>query len=229
MILNECLGGPAVGRSLNDGHQDYPYGDSSIREARDLNFLGPQVTENDTSKVQDCTVYSVDKNSKVEDGQTELHAANRRGHIEMVKLLHRGANGNKPDARGWSPNAPAEQPGNRSINDLSLSYKNRSPDGHKIEIIGPEISDNIRNTQSKYRRHGGPHLSNSHLKRESINLGSCNSSRPSEGEVIKSKKTRITIHMPYHNTGTSQMQRGKLIVLPDSIDELLRIAGKPST
>lgn len=227
LILNECLGGPQIGSSLSARYQDYPYGDSSIQEARDKNFPGTQATEIEASKDQDSTAYPVDVNSKVEDGQTELHAANQRGHIEMVKLLlEGGTNGNKLDARGWSPKGPAERPVNRSIYDLLLSYENRTPDEHKVEIMAPEISDNIRNSQRKHRRHGGPELSKSHSKRESIKLGSCISSC-SSGEVIKSNKKRITIHMPYQNTRTSQRHLGKLIVLPDSIEELLRIAGKP--
>lgn len=224
LLLNECLGGPTTGSSFSATHQAYPYGDSSMQEARDLHFLGPQATEIEASKDQDCTAYPVDVNSKVEYGQTELHAANQRGHIEMVKLLlEGGTNGNKPDARGWSPKAPAEQPVNRSIYDLL----NRTPDEHKVEIMGPEISDNTRNTQRKHRRHGRPDLSKSHSKRESIKLGSCISSCSSGGEVIKSNKKRITIHMPFQNTRTSQRHLAKLIVLPDSIEELLRIAGKP--
>lgn len=227
IILHECIGGPTIGSSLSARHQDYPYGDSSMWETRNLNFLGPQATDIEASKDQDSTACPVDVNSKVEDGQTELNAANQRGHIEMVKvLLEGGRNRNKPDARGWSPKAPAEQPVNRSMYDLLLSYENRTPDEHKVEIMGPEISDNIWNTRRKHRRHEWPDVSKSHSKRESIKLGSSISSC-SSGEVNKSNKKRITIHMPYQNTRTSQRHLGKLIVLPDSIEELLRIAGKP--
>ncbi|ESR62925.1 hypothetical protein CICLE_v10014336mg [Citrus x clementina] len=226
LILHECIGGPTIGSSLSARHQDYPYGDSSMRETRNLNFLGPQATDIEASKDQDSTACPVDVNSKVEDGQTELNAANQRGHIEMVKvLLEGGRNGNKPDARGWSPKAPAEQPVNRSMYDLLLSYENRTPDEHKVEIMGPEISDNIWNTRRKHRRHEWQDVSKSHSKRESIKLGSSISSC-SSGEVNKSNKKRITIHMPYQNTRTSQRHLGKLIVLPDSIEELLRIAGE---
>ncbi|KAH9797759.1 Potassium channel KAT2 [Citrus sinensis] len=226
IILHECIGGPTIGSSLSARHQDYPYGDSSMWETRNLNFLGPQATDIEASKDQDSTACPVDVNSKVEDGQTELNAANQRGHIEMVKvLLEGGRNGNKPDAKGWSPKAPAEQPVNRSMYDLLLSYENRTPDEHKVEIMGPEISDNIWNTRRKHRRHEWPDVSKSHSKRESIKLGSCISSC-SSGEVNKSNKKRITIHMPYQNTRTSQRHLGKLIVLPDSIEELLRIAGE---
>lgn len=229
LILNEWLdGGPTGGGNLNSGHQDSPHRDSSMQVARDLNFTGTQATENETSKGQDCSVYAVDVNSKVEDGQTELHVATRKGHIEMVKLLlEGGANVNKLDARGWSPKALAEQQGNRSIYDLLLRYENRKPDEHKVEIIGPEISDNIRNSQSKQGRQRGSDVLNSHSKKESIKLGSSTSSCPSDGEGIKLNKKRITIHMLFQNTSTSQRRHGKLIVLPDSIEELLRISGKP--
>ncbi|XP_031256768.1 potassium channel KAT1 [Pistacia vera] len=229
LILNEWLDGePMGGSNLHAGCQESPNRDPSLQELKDFNILGSEATEmKETNKGQDCTVYAMDVNPKVEDGQTELHSAIRKGHFEMVKLLlEAGANVNKPDARGWSPKALAEQQGNRNIYDLLLSYENRTPDEHKVEIIGPEIADNTVNSQSKHRRQGGPSFLNSHLKREAIHFGSCISSSASDREVNKSNKKRVTIHMPFESTSTSQKQPAKLIVLPDSIDELLRIAGE---
>ncbi|XP_044496295.1 potassium channel KAT1-like isoform X2 [Mangifera indica] len=228
LILNEWLDGGLMGGSnLHAVCQEYPNRDSSLQEVGDFNILGSEATEmNGANKSQDCTIYAMDINPKVEDVQTELHSAIRKGHFEMVKLLlEAGANINKPDARGCSPKALAEQQGNRNIYDLLLNYENRSPDEHRVEIIGPEIADNPINSQNKHRRQGGPSFLNSHLKREPIHFDSCISSCPSD-KVIKLNKKRVTIHMQCQRTSTSQKWPGKLIVLPDSIDELLRIAGE---
>ncbi|XP_044461595.1 potassium channel KAT1-like isoform X2 [Mangifera indica] len=229
LFLNKWLdGGWKGGSNLHAGCQEYPNRDPSLQELRDLNFLGSEAREtNETNKGQDRTVYAMGVNQKFEDGQTELHSAVQQGHFEMVKPPpEAGENVNKLDARGWSPKALAEQQEDRNIYDLLLSYENRRPDEHKVEIIGPEIADNTINNKSKHQRPGAISSLNSHLKREAIHFGACISSSASDKEVIKSNKKRVTIHMKIQNTGTSQNQPSKLIVLPASIDELLRIAGE---
>lgn len=170
--------------------------------------------------------YGVDVNSTAEDDQTALHFAVRKGHLETVRmLLERGANMNKPDAKGWTPKALAEQLGSKSIYDLLLSYEKRgSPDEHKIEFLA-EISDNTRNDQFKPTQNGALNCSNSYV-RKSIFLGSSSSSHPADTEIVKLNKRRVTIHIKFLKNNASQKQIGKLIILPDSIEELFRIAGK---
>ncbi|KAK1556783.1 hypothetical protein Q3G72_011994 [Acer saccharum] len=225
LIINEWLDeGLKGGNSAQDGFRDYPQRDSSMQEAMDLNLQRTEATQtNETDKGQDCTAYALDVNSEVE----ELNAAIRKGHIEMVKLLlEGGANVNKPDSRGRSPKSLAEQQGNRGIYELLQSYENRrTSDEHRVEIIGPEITDNTNNSKTKHRREKGTKIFSSYLKKEPLNSRSC-ISVPSDREVIISNKKRVTIHTKFQDISTSQRQLGKLILLPDSIEELLRIAGK---
>lgn len=45
-------------------------------------------------------------------------------------------------------------------------------------------------------------------------------------EVTRLNKKRVTIHMKFQKNKATHEQQGKLIILPDSLEELLRVAGK---
>ncbi|KAA3479057.1 potassium channel KAT1-like [Gossypium australe] len=198
--------GTMRGSCSETGFEDQPQRYGSKKEATDIDFLGSEAIEkSQTSRITDNGIPTA------EDGQTALHDAVRKGHIEMVKiLLEGGASVNKLDARGRTPKVLAEQQGNKSIYELLLSYENkRKKDEHMIEIIEPEIADDPKNNQSKHRS-GAQNFFNSRNYRE----------------VTIPTKKRVTIHMQFQSSSTSSRQLGKLILLPDSIQELLRVAGE---
>ncbi|XP_051125094.1 potassium channel KAT3-like [Andrographis paniculata] len=130
--------------------------------------------------------------------QTDLHLAVRQGHLEMVRmLLERGANVNKPDEGGWTPKALAKQHSNRGIYDLILNHeKNKKSD----EVIDHYSKHSCISTSSP----------------------TC-SATPA---AVSSEKKRVTIHMKFHNNRSSEKKLPKLIILPDSLQELLKIAGQ---
>ncbi|XP_022715550.1 potassium channel KAT1-like isoform X3 [Durio zibethinus] len=207
LVPNKRLGGGEMGGScLDAGFEDQPQRYASKKEAIDIDFL-----ESEAIEKSHTGRYPNKGTTTAEDDQTALHEAVRKGHIEMVKiLLEGGASVHKPDAKGRTPKALAEQQGNKNIHDLLLSYeKKRKLDEHRIEIIGPEITDDPKNSQNKHRS-GAQNFFNS----------------PSYKEVIIPNKKRITIHMQFQTSSTSSRQFGKLILLPDSIHELLRMAGE---
>ncbi|XP_039017497.1 potassium channel KAT2-like isoform X2 [Hibiscus syriacus] len=82
-------------------------------------------------------------------------------------------------------------------------------DEHRIDIIGPKTADDLKNGK-KRRRIGAQNFFNSHSYRE----------------LIITTKKRVTIHMQLKSSSISSRQLGKLILLPDSIKELLKIAGE---
>ncbi|KAM7524987.1 hypothetical protein LguiA_014889 [Lonicera macranthoides] len=58
-------------------------------------------------------------------------------------------------------------------------------------------------------------------------MENCNIHRyENETEGIRLNRRRVTIHMKFHKNKAKHEQLGKLIILPDSVEELLRIAGK---
>ncbi|KAG2684779.1 hypothetical protein I3760_10G091200 [Carya illinoinensis] len=229
LIPREWLDGEPIEGSLSAaGCQDNSHDYSSMQEAKDIYSTGSETIEQSaTGKCQVFKRSTVDVNLMAEDGQTALHAAVRRGHLEMVKLLlEGGANLNKQDARGWTPKALAEQQGNKSIYDLLLSYDNRrKPDEHRIDLIGPESADNSMYSQSKHSKQG-PQSGYSHLRIDPTNSCSSRYTFPIDPEVTKVTKKRINIHMRLQHDGTLERQLGKLIILPDSIEDLLKIAGE---
>lgn len=187
--------------------------ENTLMQERNMDFQGPKAMEKgDTGNSQAPTRPTLHVNSMTRDGKTALNAAVSKGHLEVVKnLLGGGPNGNKPDTRGWTLRGVAEQQGNKSICDLLLSCENRrKPDEHTIEFIGPEAGESSG-------------FFHSHQKKAPNN--SYTSTSSSSGGMDPTRK-RVTIHMQFQNIST-QRPHGKLIILPDSIDELLKIAGKP--
>lgn len=177
------------------------------------------------------------------DGKTALHDAVCKGHIEMVRiLLEGGANVNKPDARGWTPKALALQQENKTIYDLILSYENtrkRTLDDHKIQLFDPETVHHYTGnghfkptttTTSTTRNKGCSNCSNSsqsQLRDVLTTFSTGHSSGATDREVANKLTKRVTIHMKFlHEKNKSQKQLAKLIILPDSLEELLRIAGE---
>ncbi|XP_039054051.1 potassium channel KAT3-like isoform X2 [Hibiscus syriacus] len=112
--------------------------------------------------------------------------------------MGRGPSVNKPDARARTPKALSEHEGN-----------NKKIDEHRIEIIGPKTADDPKNSKKKHRI-WAQNFFNS----------------PSYRELTIPTKKRVTIHMQLKSSSTSCRQLGKLILLPESIQELLKIAGK---
>ncbi|OMO70282.1 hypothetical protein CCACVL1_19022 [Corchorus capsularis] len=203
-VQNERLAGGGMGGScLHTGYEDQPQRYASKEEAIDIDFLGSEKSQIGRSPMNG--------NSTAEDGQTVFHDVVSKGNVEMVKiLLQGGASINKPDARGWTPKALAEQQGNKSMHELLLSYDNRGKlDEHKIEIIEPEKANDPKNSQSKHRSGAG----------NIFNSASCT-------DVITPTKKRVTIQMQLQSSSSSRRQLRKLILLPDSIEELLTMAGQ---
>ncbi|KAF2305422.1 hypothetical protein GH714_005138 [Hevea brasiliensis] len=218
-------GGSKEGCCSEAGCQNYSHGEPLMQDEGDLSGEEPEARGKSKRGIgHSFTTHAANVNSTIEDDQTALHAAVRKGHIEMVKiLLEKGANADRPDAMGRTSKALAEQQGNKSIYDLLLNYENRRKiDEHKIDFIEPE-SDEPKKNPGKHKGVGGPSCFNFHSKMVPTNSSSRLYSCPNDREAKKLTKKRVTIHMQLHNKSTLQRPLGKLIILPDSIEELLRI------
>ncbi|KAK7821951.1 potassium channel kat1 [Quercus suber] len=221
-------GGPIGGTCSPTGYQHNSHDDTPMQEATGINFLGSEFTEqSETDQSPMFNRSAMGVRFMDEEVQKALHAAIHKGHLEMEKILPGGgANINKQDARGYTPNAIAEQQENKCINDLLLSYENgRKLEEHRIDLIGPESADNGMYSQSRLRRQGCQSV-NSQSKKKPIDFLSTRVNYPGDTDMIKSIKKRVTIHMQLQHNISSQRQLAKLIILPDSIEELLKIAGE---
>ncbi|XP_048331466.2 potassium channel KAT1 isoform X1 [Ziziphus jujuba] len=219
LILPDCHGeGDIEGCCSYKGCQDNSHDNQLKKE--DLKVYSPKsIGKNETGKARTPTRSTLDVNWIKGDGQTALHAAVSKGHLEMVKiLLERGANVNKPDARGWTPKTLAEKHGNKSIYDLLLSYEDRrKPDEHRIEFLAPEVGESTGNCQRQCEREESSQISHSHLNKVPKN---------SYSSALKPDRKRVTIHMQFQDRSESYRQFGKLIILPDSMEELFKIASE---
>ncbi|KAK4386481.1 Potassium channel KAT2 [Sesamum angolense] len=139
--------------------------------------------------------------SAAEDGQTALHTAVRQGHLEMVRiLLDTGGNVNKLNERCQLTKELEEHHANKGIYDLMQNYENEK------KLVGTSNSGTNR-----YKKDANP--------------SSSSSKHPTGVEATKSVK-RVTIHMNFQKQNDTRKQLAKLIILPDSLEELLKIAGQ---
>ncbi|XAR59332.1 hypothetical protein NMG60_11015129 [Bertholletia excelsa] len=207
--------------------QENPHEGSTVQVTRPVDFFTSDVTgKNERGEVQNFTGKGTTANLAAVDGQTALHVAVRKGYHQMVRnLLEQGSNVNKPDARAWTLKALAEHQGNKNMDDLLLSYENRTSDEHKVDLFRPETGPYSGNDQLKQTRINGLNFCSSQYSKASTMMNSSYSSSLIEGETSKLVK-RVTIHMKFHEKSKSEKQLPKLIILPDTREELFKIAGE---
>ncbi|XP_010538533.1 PREDICTED: potassium channel KAT1 [Tarenaya hassleriana] len=224
--VEELDGVPKRGEGHANG-QDYQHKCSSAHDSENTRFPGMGSTEGTNSRKGDyrasCTeVPDFTPGSR----ETALTAAIHRGNIEMVqKLLERGVSIDKPDSRGWTPKALAKQQENKSIYDLLLNYDIRKAEEHRIQIAEPRKPKMVVNGK-RYSEDLDP---TSYRFRSQKMDSYCSSSFPINATVqpaAKPNNRRVIIHMQPQAKNLSQRQSGKLILLPASVAELLRVAGE---
>ncbi|OVA04800.1 Cyclic nucleotide-binding domain [Macleaya cordata] len=229
LMIKEWLDEGPLGRSHSHlgFEENRPRRKTPVQDTEDTSILMHNPTEKEEiDAVYDLIKCGSDINSIDADGQTALHVAIRKGHLEMVKvLLEGGANVNKADAGGWTPKALAKQQGQKNIYDLLLFYeeRNRNLADHKIDFLETEPVNSAKNYQTNDRREWNPGFTNSNFAAK-YSSGSIHG--PSGIKAIKLASRRVTIHVSFEKQNISDNRLGKLIILPDSLEELLRIAGQ---
>ncbi|XP_077229916.1 potassium channel KAT2-like isoform X2 [Tasmannia lanceolata] len=223
LILKEWLdGGPIGGRYFS-------HVGPSIPETIETGIQCNAAEKSELNTVGELLKYESDTNSTDALGKTALHVAIENGNLDKVKiLLERGANMDRPDARGWTPKTLAEKWGHKAIYDFLLWHenRNRSLQEHTIEFTEAEAVNHSRNDKNQPRRKGSSNFVNSWFAKTATNPGSnsynhCNDPR---GKVSTNK--RVTIHMHVQKSNRSKEHLRKLIILPESLEELFRIGGQ---
>lgn len=157
-----------------------------------------------------------------EDGRRDLPSTAYKGNLDIVEiLLERDAKVKNPlNAIGWTQKALK----NKSIFDQKMSYENENKSNeHRIEIVEPEILNHRRNDSTRNTRQDGIGHINFPLEKVYRDSKSASFNSP------RFTKKRVTIHLQDGWRSSSHEQNGKLIILPDSLEELLKIAGKLET
>lgn len=219
---------PTQGSCENSACQEHTVGDEqTMSTARNSNSPKSEpIQKGHMKKNHQYTTSAVEVNSPGENGLTGLYDAVCKGHDEMVKiLLEGGASVHKLDARGLTPKALAVSQGNKSKYDLLHRYEQRRIEKpREIDFDGPEIVGTSKYSQNKTGSHAATEYLESHSRRASADSMS-NPLRYHKDR--ESTKKRVTIHMQVPTAKTSTAHLSKLIILPSSTEELLRVAGKP--
>ncbi|KAI7738556.1 hypothetical protein M8C21_015834 [Ambrosia artemisiifolia] len=219
-LENFVPGGLTVENSSTDLH-NYRNEHQVTWEPSDIDYLN----SGDIKKQEQITNTKSTKNEMNVDlpadkGQTALHVAVKKGHLEMVRLLlEGGANVNKPDVNGCTPISLAKEQGNKSIYDLLSRHENRIYE-HKIDFTKTDTTNSKKN---QYLPTINKNPSSSTSITEPVSMCSSSASCHPDKEVRKRMK-RVTIHANFKNKSDKQLP--KFIVLPDSLEELLIIAGE---
>lgn len=186
------------------GQQSIAIDDTNTdQENRDFQRMGWEEWRDSSRKDGYGCADVKNQESSSENGEKALMDAIHKGDTEMVKkLLERRINIEKPKAL-------AEEQGKKSIHDLLLSYEMKIDQEQKLESSKGE-KPNGETKEISYRNDSDQYCSSS------IQVKPC-----------KGKEKRVTIHMlSQDQKDLSQLHNGKLIILPTSLEELLRLAGK---
>ncbi|XP_045801877.1 potassium channel KAT1-like isoform X3 [Trifolium pratense] len=176
-------------------------------------------------------LHGVPNNMIPEDCKRDLHTATLTAHtgkLDIIEiLLERDAKAKNTDAIGWTPKALVQQLKSKSISDHTMNYESKKKsDEHRIEIVEPQILKLGRNGSTRNSKQDGIRTINFPLENVYTDYNSRNSNCPSEIEMARFTKKRVTIHSQSGWRSSSHGQHGKLIILPDSLEELLKIAGE---
>ncbi|CAN4076979.1 unnamed protein product [Withania somnifera] len=146
-------------------------------------------------------------------GQTVLdHSAVSKGLIEMgPRPQERRWEEDQLEAKGWIGTAREKHGGNKNMHELLSSYVNKS---ELNEQKGDFIRFDEETRSSKFK----------HSRNEVLYSSDPGNSSQTGATGKISIKKRVTIHMK-DNINSLQEQNGKLIILPDTLEELFRVAG----
>lgn len=179
-----------------------------------------------------CTNSSLEKarlhNMIPEDGKRDLNAAAHKNHPDMVEVqLEREADDKNLNPIRWKQKALVDQQQNMSTSGIPMNLESGNTlDEHTIEFVEPEILDHARKDSARNKRKDALRTINFPLGKVYTNSYSSNSNHPTDRGEARFFNKRVTIHFVGKGRITSQEQHGKLIILPDSFEELLQIAGE---
>ncbi|KAL5997556.1 hypothetical protein ACLOJK_008486 [Asimina triloba] len=231
-LLKEWLDGVAIGDSYCShvgSHEDCSCQNPSIFETTYRRVLHDAAENGELDIVCNLIACGADLNSADIDGQTALHVAACKGYTQLVRILvEGGADVNRMDANGRIPKALAEERGWKEISDILQCYENKVVDteDHRITVKEAETVNRRKYSNSQNKIRGSSHPFGSCSEKTARKCCSNSDRRINDNEVVKMANRRVTIHMCSQKARSSTGQLGKLIILPHSIEELLRIGSQ---
>ncbi|XP_068651822.1 potassium channel AKT1-like [Aristolochia californica] len=213
-------------------------------------FACTAAEQNSLDLLQDIVKYGGDITLAKANGTTALHLAVCEGNTEMVQfLLDEGADMDTPDMHGWTARDLADQQGHEEIKALFLAKKEGSCQSSitvcepGVQFVGKFKSEPVirhfSNESNAPIASEGPWGVSNHQRRKANNFhnslfGIMSAAHVNERSALSSYvgptryngmtrefPVRVTISCPEkHEMG------GKLVLLPGSLEELLKVGAK---
>ena len=206
-----------------------------LTQGMDGDFLCRAVDDSSIETLRDLLKYGANINATNIDGSTALHTAITASNVELARfLISCGANLDKTDARGLTPLDLARQQRQEDMVVLCLEKQCFSHEANKLTITNSDSaiipSSIIKKTDLTQRTPQRnvqvvPYYENSSMKMLPSR------SQVKERHVIMSSSRgqnpiRAIIHQ-YHPEGRAhKRQIGKLINLPESLEDIFQLASK---
>lgn len=233
-VFNEWQDSRAVRGSEHPStwyQDDYQGSKLAMLELTDIGSILCKAAENnDPGTIHELLRLGVNPNSTDANGQTALRAAVQKGHLEIIKiLLERGAIMENPDASRWTPKALGEKHGEKGTIELLPSNeesRTRLAKHHEIEFADMRAATNGSVSSNHDTSGWGSCFQHSHVADMMTISWEKSDNHIVDRNTMKATNKRVTIYMNSQNTKTAREPIGKLINLPGSLEELLRIGGK---
>ncbi|KAI4380946.1 hypothetical protein MLD38_007074 [Melastoma candidum] len=199
-----------------------------------VQFASSAIEQSNLDLLREILKHGGDLNLPNASGTTPLHMAVSEGNAEIVKfLLERNADADRPDVHGWSARALADHQGHE---DIKLLFNNIKESTQPPAVSFSDVSGGLRQSVLRPRVPPvqEPAWSNNRQRRKANNyrnslIGIMSAANAGEREVIPSprnfvnpnwanSRTRVIISCPANGATTD-----KLVILPDSLDELLSL------
>nr|XP_016498301.1 PREDICTED: potassium channel KAT3-like isoform X1 [Nicotiana tabacum] len=145
-----------------------------------------------------------------------INIQNLEARVKKQEEDEGDSNGDQLDAKGLIAITQAEHEGNKSMHELLSDFENDSELNEKKGNF-TSLDEETRSSQFKNSRNEVPCCSYSSNRRST-------STSFIGAKGTKSTKKRVTIHMKKNNSFKEHY--GKLIILPDTLEELFKIAGE---
>ncbi|WVY94705.1 hypothetical protein V8G54_033793 [Vigna mungo] len=188
---NELLQGDHTIRSSSHECTNNSHEHSLMREGECTDIRKSEISLRNVTNDDDL----VTKHSVIPEHETrEARAPARKGNLDVVEILLERESNPNANSIGWTQNALAKQPKNKSICDPKRSHEKEKLDEFRIEIEEPEILLD-RDSSTRNRRHGG--IRSIKYPKEKITTYSIprNSNSPSDIESARLPKKRVTIQL----------------------------------
>jgi potassium channel len=193
------------------------------------------VEKNNKGLLENIIKYGGDVTARNKDGQTALHKAVCDGNIELVEfLLDNGCDMDTPDLDGLTPRDLADQQSHGEIVSIFEARKKQSTMAEKTKTTPASITryrsepvmrqvkmeDNSVSMRQMEDNSGTRRTNFNNSVFGVLSLAHQNGQRAEATSALDNRRSgaRITISCPQIGKGAS-----KLVLLPESIDELLKL------